>query len=200
MRSSMLCHVRFLFIPIRSEKYGTQKFPTLPIPFLGIMLVSTTFALCVPQTGKLASGSFDFLKREKITLNEADYQKHIEFQKSFAYRRLGNTSGMLENGGGIASSEEADAFLHYTTGYDTLIESAAVPEQPDFPNSADFQNPPPWKLGRLVLFLNGAGVSAPLLSHSGIASNLVAALFALCLYLPFVAGRHRKKTAYLIYS
>ncbi|MDR2467870.1 MAG: hypothetical protein LBD22_02790 [Spirochaetaceae bacterium] len=172
-------HARFVFIPIRCTAH---KFPTLPLPFLGAMCAALIVPVVsgggMPET-VLPAG---VVSSSNVPAQE-DYQRHIEFQRDFAYRKLG------------ASEDDAHEYLHYSRGENSLISShePAARTNLGFPDSADFHETPEWKLAPLVNYLKHPHVQRAPLAHTGFAGSAAAAVFALGLYAPFAFYRRRRR-------
>lgn len=198
VRGHLMNHIRFTFVPISPRKYSEKKIPVLPAPFLCAAFVCAVVSL-TGVTGEPQPAAPEFLNKTTQIPIKQDYEKHIEFQKNFSYRRLFDSSGDQSEKDKKNSGAE---YFHYTIGENKLITSQTTGETSglDFPDSANFGEARPWTLKPLAAFLTGTPDSARLTPRLPPAAELVSVFLAVCLYVPFIVTRHRKKLPYLIYN
>jgi hypothetical protein len=172
-------HVRFVPIRISGHSRHSTPLPWLVLPFalasLGFLFLSDALN---PGTDNIQAELADW---EGVPLiSPADYEDHIQFQRSFSYLPL-------------ADGEEAGrSYLSYELDGAGLIAGAL-----DTAAEGPVDILPPFPLTELTAFLEGTSTGA-----SNLSGSLLPALMVLGLSAPLFLGRlrgHRKKGKFSIY-
>jgi hypothetical protein len=165
-------HLRFVPVEIRPrrEKQHRIAFVTLPftlasVAVIGIPLVTQASPQTLPHLFTPDPG-------KGIPALDADnYKRHIDFQKTFSFRKLGG------------AGNEDSGYVGFETGSDGLLYPAAGNTPVGTGIVSGVSGIPPFPLEELIAFLNredGGAVVTQGLDVSG----LIAVMLALLLYIP----------------
>jgi hypothetical protein len=136
----------------------------MALPFTLASVVALALPLVAgPQTGIAALPGNRF---GVPAVGADDYAAHIEFQRNFSFRRLG------EDGG-------EGVYTGFGIGADGLFHPAASPSPPPIAGG----NPPPFPLEKLITFLAGDGESVQLPVVFDVRA-LITVVIGAALYLP----------------
>ncbi|MDR3356107.1 MAG: hypothetical protein LBO04_02855 [Spirochaetaceae bacterium] len=182
-------HLRFVPLDIRPRRRTGRRVTLVALPFTLASFLSTGLPLLTPARPKMPMPRTAVVNKDIPAIDSGDYQRHIEFQRTFSFRRLG--------GGADGTS----AYAGFETGGDGLFYPAR-----DLPTAAGgfdggADGIPPFPLEKLIAFLNGEDGEA-LFTQDFDLRSLVAVTLALALYFPvsgFAMYGNMKKERGILY-
>ena len=161
-------HIHFIPVPLLPFKLKTFSLFPLLLPF-GLASMLALFAPLLPG---VPPGIFpsplpaeDAPVHTRYIVRAEDYYRHIDFQKSFSFRRLDGDAAVFTAAGGQPFINEP--FLRYYLGEDGLIAGSTA-------KAVNFWTAPPFPLEKLMGFLLNYNTASPVPGASAGAPSLTA--------------------------
>ncbi|MDR2795105.1 MAG: hypothetical protein LBB47_00160 [Spirochaetaceae bacterium] len=182
-------HLRFVPVDIRPRRQTGRRVMLIALPFT----FASVAVICVPFVTR--TGRQTPLRLPQAVINKYipaigadDYERHVDFQKTFSFRKLGAATGSGNS-----------AYVSFETGDDGLLYPAAGGP----PAGAGVDGGvPPFPLEKLTGFLNGDGGEAVFTQGLDVKS-FIAVLLALSIYIPnsgfalYGSGKKERGTLYI---
>ncbi|MDR2342971.1 MAG: hypothetical protein LBD86_00385 [Spirochaetaceae bacterium] len=163
-------HPRFVPVDIRPRRRVKRRVMLVVLPFTLASVVSA----CIPfvtGSGRQMPRHLppSAINRDIPAIDSGDYERHLAFQKTFSFRKLG-------------AGDQNSEYIRFETGSDGLLYPASGDPSGETGFEAGDSGIPPFPLEKLIAFLKGEGYTA--LTRNFDVKTVIAVLLALLLYIP----------------
>jgi hypothetical protein len=168
-------HLRFVPVDIRPRRQKRRRMMFVALPFT----LASIAALGIPFVTRVKPQIPRYLRllasdKSVPAIGADDYERHLDFQKNFSFRKLG---GLIDAG------NQDSAYVSFETGSDGLLYPAANDPPVEAAINGGASGIPPFPLEKLISFLNGEDGEEVVPQDLGIGS-LIAVILAASLYIP----------------
>jgi hypothetical protein len=187
-------HLRFVPVDIRPRRQRRRGMILAALPFT----LASIAALALPLVTRGGPNlRFPAPVKGIPAIGADQYERHLDFQRTFSFRKLG----------GAAGSENTDsAYISFETGSDGLLYPVAGGTSEETGIDGGASGIPPFPLEKLIAFLNGEEGRQDVVPREFDAGTLIAVILAATLYIPvsgitvYGNGKKERNTLYISQS